>query len=129
MRKILTALLASLLFLALPAKADVVWETYVFPGGEGALSISDQPCSVPSAIEAWKGIRAAAKARFNVILDTEKQSRLLWKGAVFSGCYIVGPDTGLVYNIDSDGDKLQPPVPRDAFRPHAESVPVDGVKI
>lgn len=104
-----------------------VWETYVFPAaGEGALSISDQPCSVPSAMEEWENIRVQVRARRNTDIGEAKQSRLLWHGQVYAGCYVIGPDNERVYNIDSTGEMLKPPIPRELFKPHEGVAPPQG---
>jgi len=114
--------LVVLMLFAASVKA-ATWETYTFPGGEGALSIGEEPCSVPNAMLEWARIRAEVKAQHNVDLGEPKQSRLLWKGTVYAGCYVIGPDNGGVYNIDSTGEKLFPPLPRGAFVPHESALP------
>lgn len=128
-----TVLFTVLMLFAVSSNAaevkDPVWETYAFQDGVGALSISDQPCSVPVAMEEWEKIRAMLKARFNSDLGEVKQSRLLWYGKVYAGCYAIGPDNGRVYNIDSTGEKLWPPVPRESFLPHEGALPVGGKRV
>ena len=91
------------------------------PSGEGALSISEQECTVPKAIEEWEGLRAMARVRFGEDVGLPKQSRLLWHGKVYAGCYV--EYGGLVMNIDSLGEKLVPAIPRDMFKPHDEALP------
>jgi len=105
------------------------WETFTFPNGEGALSISEEPCSVPSVALKWARIRAGVKAQHSVDIGEPKQSRLLWKGTVYSGCYIIDPYNGGVYNIDSTGEKLMPPLPRGAFVPHESALPPGSQKL
>lgn len=102
------------------------WETFTFPDGQGVLSISNQPCSVPVVIEEWERIRMNLKVRFNTELGEVKQSRLLWHGKVYAGCYAIGPDNGYVYNIDSTGEKLVP-IPREMFVPHESALPASGL--
>jgi hypothetical protein len=122
-------LAAVLMLFAVSAKA-ATWNTYVFPGGEGVLSISDQPCTVPNVIEEWERIRFVTFARTSITIDEPKQSRLLWNGVVYAGCYVVDPGNNHVYNIDSTGDKLFPPILHELFVPHEGALPVEpGVKI
>ena len=105
-----------------------VWETYTFQSGEGALSISDLPCTVPNAMEEWSRIRTIVRMQHGIDIGEPKQSRLLWQGKVYAGCYIVSPDTERVYNIDSLGEKLMPTIPRGEFVPHEGALPAGGQK-
>ena len=121
-------LIIAALFCASAAKADTTapsWETFTFD--DGALSISNQPCTVPKAMERWERIRVNIKAQYDADLGPVLQSRLLWKGRVYAGCYAIGPDTGYVYNIDSTGVMLEPGIPRRAFVPHEGALPTGAV--
>lgn len=122
-------LLLAILVAGKPRAAEPRWMTYTFPAGQGALSLSSQPCTVPSAMEAWESIRAGVKARHGIDIGLPKQSRLLWYGQVYAGCYIVGPDDGSVYNIDSKGERLVPPLPLNQFVSHQRALPPGGTKL
>lgn len=122
-------LLLAVLVAGKPRAAEPQWMTYTFPAGQGALSISDQPCTLPSAMQTWESIRAGVKAQYNVDIGLPKQSRLLWQGQVYAGCYIVGPDNGHVYNIDSKGERLEPTIPLNLFVSHQRAVPPGATKI
>jgi hypothetical protein len=111
------------------AKGAETWLTYVFPNGRGALSLSQEPCTVPQILMEWEKVRAQVQVQLDLDIGAPKQSRLLYDGKIYEACYVVGPDNERVYNIDALLERLQPPPPLDLFAPHESVAPKGGTKI